>query len=91
MRVPGKDQRVSGRRNETGGTTTQPVGTTSPTVSGTVTSQSQVTFTPAVPTTVLYQAGLGTVTTPYVLPTTVPSIKAEVDKITAPKKKIVKN
>ena len=44
-------------------------------------------ITPAVPTTVLYQAGLGTVTTPYVLPTTVPSIKAEVDKITAPKKK----
>ena len=67
------------------------MGTTAPTVSGTVTSQSQLTFTPAVPTTVLYQAGLGTVTTPYVLPTTVPSIKAEVDKITAPKKRLLKS
>ena len=50
------------------------MGTTAPTVSGTVISQSQLTFTPAVPTTILYQAGLGTVTTSYVLPTIVPSI-----------------
>ena len=47
-------------------------------------------ITSAVPTTVLYQAGLGTVTTPYIIPTTVPSIKAEADKITAQKKRLLK-